>query len=67
MRPERARKGQEKLLALIEEDPYISVSAIADQCEMSVKSVRNLIDGLRDDNILVRVRPNNGGYWKVVE
>lgn len=33
---------------------------------MSVKSVRNLIDGLRADNILARIVPDRGGYWKII-
>lgn len=61
----RARKGQEKILEIIRQDPHISVSSIAEQCKMSVKSVRNLIDGLRADNILVRIGPDKGGYWEI--
>ena len=62
----RARKGQEKILEIIRQDPHISVSSIAEQCEMSVKSVRNLIDGLRADNILARIGPDKGGYWEII-
>ena len=62
----RARKGQEKILEIIRQDPYISVSSIAEQCEMSVKSVRNLIDGLRADDILARIGPDKGGYWEIL-
>ena len=62
----RARKGQEKILEIIRQDPHISVSSIAEQCEMSVKSVRNLIDGLRADKILARIGPDKGGYWEII-
>ncbi|MDD6140059.1 MAG: winged helix-turn-helix transcriptional regulator, partial [Bacteroidales bacterium] len=62
----RARKGQEKLLALIKTNPYISISSIANECGMSVKSIRNLIDDLREDRLLERVGPDKGGYWKVL-
>ena len=65
-RSKRARKGQEKLLALIKTNPYISISSIANECGMSVKSIRNLIDDLREDRLLERVGPDKGGYWKVL-
>ena len=65
-RNEGARKGQEKLLALIKSNPHISVSSIAKECDMSVKAIRNLIDELRDDRLLERIGPAKGGYWKVL-
>lgn len=33
---------------------------------MSVKSIRNLIDELREDKLLERIGPAKGGYWKVL-
>ena len=62
----RARKGQEKLLALIKANPHISVSSIAKECGMSIKTIRNLIDELREDKLLERIGPAKGGYWKVL-
>ena len=62
----RARKGQEKLLALIKVNPHISVSSIAKECGMSIKTIRNLIDELREDKLLERIGPAKGGYWKVL-
>ena len=61
----RARKGQEKLLALIKANPHISVSSIAKECGMSIKTIRNLIDELREDKLLERIGPAKGGYWKI--
>ena len=48
----RARKGQEKLLALIKENPYISISSKAKECGMSVKTIRNMIDELRNSYLV---------------
>ena len=62
----RARKGQEKLLALIKANPHISISSIAKECDMSVKTIRNLIDELREGQLLERIGPAKGGYWKVL-
>ncbi len=62
----RARKGQEKILALIKSNPYISISSIAEVCGMSIKTTRNLIDELRKAKLLERIGPDKGGYWKVL-
>lgn len=62
----RTRKGQEKILDLIKANPYISVSSIAEECELSVKIVRNQINKLRENKMLERVGPDKGGYWKVL-
>lgn len=53
-------------MALIEENPYISISSIAKECGMSVKTIRNLIDELREDQLLEHIGPAKGGYWKVL-
>lgn len=52
-------------MTLIEANPYISVSAMAEECGMSVKAIRSLIDELRKDKLIERVGPNRGGYWKL--
>lgn len=33
---------------------------------MSVKTIRNLIDELRENQLLERIGPAKGGYWKVL-
>lgn len=62
----RARKGQENILALIEENPHISITSIASKCGLSAKTVRNIINDLRNNNILIRIGPDRGGYWKII-
>ena len=62
----RARKGQEKILTLIEDDPKISVAVLAKESGLTVKMVRNIIDELKSDNLLERIGPDKGGYWKVL-
>lgn len=53
-------------MALIKSNPYISVSSIAEECGMSIKITRNLIDELREDKLLERIGPAKGGYWKAL-
>ena len=42
-------------------------AAIAQESGLSVKTVRNLIDKMRKDNILVRIGPDKGGYWQLLK
>lgn len=63
---EGQEKGKKNLLAPIKANPYISVSSIAKECGMSVKTIRNLIDELREDRLVERIGPDKGGYWKVL-
>ena len=63
----RARKGQEKIVSIIEADPYVSIAAIAHESGFSVKTVRNLIGEMRKDNLIVRIGPDKGGYWQLLK
>lgn len=63
---ETTQKGQEKIIALIKDNPYISVSTLAEECEISIKTVRNIIDELRTRGVIERIGPDKGGYWKVL-
>lgn len=40
--------------------------SIANECGVSHKTVRTLLNELREQKMLVRVGPNKGGYWKVL-
>ena len=62
----RARKGHEKILALIEDNPTVSIPVLAKESGLTVKMVRSIIDELKADNLLERVGPAKGGYWKVL-
>lgn len=45
----RARKGHEKILALIEDNPTVSIPVLAKESGLTVKMVRNIIDELKAD------------------
>jgi ATP-dependent DNA helicase RecG len=62
----RARKGHEKILALIEDNQTVSIPVLAKESGLTVKMVRSIIDELKADNLLERVGPAKGGYWKVL-
>ena len=63
----RARKGQEIIVSIINKDPYVSIAAIAQESGLSVKTVRNLINEMRKDKLLVRIGPDKGGYWQLLK
>ena len=63
----KARKGQENIVSIIEADPYVSIASIAHESGLSVKTVRNLIDEMRKDNLIVRIGPDKGGYWQLLK
>lgn len=63
----RARKGQEQIIGKIRKNPFITVAALAKACSMSVKTVRGVIDGLREEGMIKREGPDRGGYWKVID
>ena len=63
----KARKGQENIVSIIEADPYVSIASIAHESGLSVKTVRNLIEEMRKDNLIVRIGPDKGGYWQLLK
>jgi ATP-dependent DNA helicase RecG len=63
----RARKGHEIILTAIEENPFVTISSLAEQCELSLKAVRGLLNQMKSEGIIHRIGPNNGGHWEIVK
>jgi ATP-dependent DNA helicase RecG len=63
----RARKGHEIILKAIEENPFVTISSLAEQCELSLKAVRGLLNQMKSEGIIHRIGPNNGGHWEIVK
>ena len=63
----RAQKGHEKILELINENPQISIPALAKESGMTVKAMRLTLDKLKAEKIISRIGPNKGGYWQVMD
>jgi ATP-dependent DNA helicase RecG len=63
----RAQKGQEKVLALIKENPEITIPELAKACDATFKSIRNTLEELRKENMITRVGPTNGGHWEITK
>ena len=65
-RPESDQKRQEDaIIELIKENPSISRKEIASFLNIHDSSVKRRLDSLQGRNIILRVGPAKGGYWKI--
>ncbi len=66
----RQEKGQGKnvdlIISVIKANPTISISALSEECQISVKATRVIIDKLKKNGMLKRVGPDKGGYWEII-
>jgi predicted HTH transcriptional regulator len=66
----RARKGQENERAIFEaiiEDPASSISELAEELSLTIKTVRGHLDKLKAAGRIRRIGPDKGGHWEVVK
>ena len=61
-----AQQGHNKILSLIAENPQISISALAKQCEVSEKAMRTTLERMKVENVIKRVGPSFGGHWEIL-
>lgn len=61
-----AQQGHNKILSLIAENPQISISALAKQCEVSEKAMRITLERLKAESVIKRVGPSFGGHWEIL-
>jgi hypothetical protein len=54
------------ILRNLAEDAYLSIAALAEKCGYSQKKTRLLVDKMRNDGLIRRVGPDNGGHWEIV-
>jgi Fic family protein len=62
---EKPTKSREKIVALLSEDGKLSAAALAEKIDISAKAVEKHLAKLKADNIIERIGPAKGGYWKV--
>lgn len=60
-------KSTEKILLYIRKKPTITIAELCEVMGMSDKGIRKNINVLKQKGILVRVGPDKGGHWNVVE
>ncbi|MBO4874569.1 MAG: putative DNA binding domain-containing protein [Bacteroidales bacterium] len=64
---ESTEKNTEKILLYIRKKPTITIAELCEVIGMSDKGIRKNINVLKQKGILVRVGPDKGGHWNVVE
>ncbi len=61
------RNPKEKLLAIIKEQPELSVKVMADLCDMSIDSVQHHIKILKAAGVIHHVGSTKSGYWEILD
>ena len=62
---ENITENQQKVIALIVENPRISASTLANLVGISKRKVEENISKLKTKGIIERIGPDRGGYWNV--
>ena len=63
---EKFGESSEKIVELIFGEKYISASAMAKTIGISERAVEKQLAKLKAKNIIERIGPDKGGYWKIV-
>ena len=59
-------KTSGKILALIKEDPTITIPMLSEKIGVTERTIERNLRKLQSDNLLTRVGGAKGGYWKLV-
>lgn len=63
----KLNSNQVRIIELIKDNPKITRKEISSILNITSDGVKYNLKKLCDDNIIKRVGPDNGGYWKVVD
>lgn len=55
-----------KILKMISENPYISIYEMKTELHVTDRTVARYISDLKENKIIERVGPDNGGIWKIL-
>ena len=51
---------------MIQSNPFITIPELATICSVNEKTIKRDIQQLKTRNLLTRIGPDKGGYWKVI-
>lgn len=54
-----------KIILLIKQNPYITQAKMSKELSLGRTTITNHIRKLKDNNLIERIGPDNGGYWKI--
>ena len=64
---ETVENNSDRIIELIKEDPYITAKQIQAKIDLSRRGVEYQINNLKERNVIKRIGPNKGGYWKILD
>ena len=65
--PENAPEKRHKvIIEMIQSNPFITIPELATICSVNEKTIKRDIQQLKTRNLLTRIGPDKGGYWKVI-
>jgi len=63
----RSEKSSEWILRLIAEKPEITIKELAIELKLSTRAIEKQITRLKINQKILRVGPDNGGLWEIIE
>ena len=64
-REKNREKSREKIINIIRNNPTVTQLELSYMLQISTKAIEKHIKNLREDGIIRRVGPDNGGHWEV--
>ena len=59
-------KRPERILSLIRRNPYVTKNEMASTLNLSVPAISKQLAKLKDNGLIRREGPDNGGYWVIL-
>ena len=64
---ENFTENESKVIKLIQKNNKITTSKIASEITLSRRAVQTIVNSLKSKGILIRVGPDKGGHWEMVD
>lgn len=58
-------KSREKIINIIRNNPTVTQLELSNILQLSTKAIEKQIKNLKEDGIIRRVGPDNGGHWEI--
>ena len=65
-REKSREKSREKIINIIQNNPSVTQFELSNILQLSTKAIEKHIKNLKEDGIIRRVGPDNGGHWEVI-
>jgi ATP-dependent DNA helicase RecG len=62
-----SQKSSQKILNLLRANPEITIAELAESLMLTDRAIKKQLEKLKLTGQVIRVGPNKGGHWEVVE